>query len=438
MSADAHSALRDEFGSTAASFIRPPIQANPRLLSQQPLLPEISSTPLKENLSSVNRSDTVSFPSRYPALSQPTTQEAASLSTDVVTPLFSKLQAQVQRLLADQITPLRLAGHLSVLVVAAIILLLSQVHLPEWNLALDSLPNNVLAGQLQGNGNAPVARLLTNELNGDSGNFESLQRVALPFTIVPERPREEVEVYTVQSGDTVLGIAAQYGLQPETVLWANSQLEQNPDRISIGDTLKILPINGVLHVVKPGDTLSSIASKYKVTANDIVAYAGNNLADANAALVVGTEVIVPGGQKPVVAQQVVAYGGPVPANAARGSGAFVWPTSGTITQKYWNGHAAIDIGAWTGAPVKASDGGYVIVAGRGWNSGYGNHVIIDHGNGYTTVYAHLNSIFVSPGENVAKGQQIGTVGNTGNSTGPHLHFEIRYQGIRRNPQSYLP
>ena len=133
-----------------------------------------------------------------------------------------------------------------------------------------------------------------------------------------------------------------------------------------------------------------------------------------------------------------AYIGPAPASAVKGSGNFSWPASGSITQEFWNGHRAIDIGSWTGAPVKAADSGYVVTAGGGWNGGYGNHIIVDHGNGFVTLYAHLNSIFVRPGENVVRGQQLGTLGNTGNSTGPHLHFEIQYQGVPRSPFAYLP
>jgi murein DD-endopeptidase MepM/ murein hydrolase activator NlpD len=439
MSADAHSAFSDEFSSAAASIIRPHSSPAHKLLSRK--------LPTSENFPLANREEqmadaSVAEPSFAMVQSgaQPGSfYDETNAQADVVSASLHKVQTQLQRTLVDQITPLRLAGHLSVLAVAAVILLLSQVKLPEWNLALSALPNNILSGQLQKPADKAPSRLFTTELGQETGNFESLQRIALPFTIVPDRPREELATYAVQSGDTILGIAAQYGLQPETILWANPEIERNPDRISIGDQIKILPVNGVLHTVKPGDTLFSLATKYKVETGAIVGYKGNSLNDASTALVVGAEIIVPGGQKATVAQQVVTtYSGPIPNSATKGSGAFLWPTGGSITQKYWSGHAAIDIGSWTGAPVKASDGGYVIEAGRGWSSGYGNHVVIDHGNGYSTLYAHLNSIFVSPGENVTKGQQVGTVGNTGNSTGPHLHFEVIYQGVRRNPYSYLP
>jgi murein DD-endopeptidase MepM/ murein hydrolase activator NlpD len=431
MSADAHSAFSDEF-SSAASIIRPHSLTTHKSPIRKHPTTEISPLFQSEELITGDPFAAPSF-----AMTQSGAM-AEVTEADRVSTSLHKVQNQLQRTLGDQITPLRLAGHLSVLAVASVVLLLSQVKIPDWKLGLDALPNNILASQSASAANAS-SQLFTTQLGEEAGNFETLQRIALPFTIVPERPREALETYTVQSGDTILGIASKYGLEPETLLWANAAIERNPDRISIGDQIKILPVNGVLHTVKAGDTLSSIAAKYKVTAEAIVGYEGNAFKGISDALIVGMEVVVPGGQKQIVAQQVVtSYNGPAPAGAAKGSGAFLWPTSGSITQKYWSGHAAIDIGSWTGAPVKAADGGYVVEAGRGWSSGYGNHVVIDHGNGFRTLYAHLNSIFVSPGESVSKGTQIGTVGNTGNSTGPHLHFEVLYQGVRRNPYSYLP
>jgi len=431
MSADAHSALSDEFNLAAATMIRPQSSTTQRLSPRKSATSEISPLSTREDLTPATLSGAV--------FHAEAAYETSQLQPALVSSSLHKVQTQIQRTLTDQISPLRLAGHLSVLAVAAVILILSQIQIPEWNLALDALPNNALAGQLQTTKDNGTSRLFTTELSGETGNLESLQRIALPFTVIPEHTREEIARHTVQAGDTILDIAARYGLQPETIMWANPAIESSPDRISIGDEIKILPVNGVLHTVKAGDTLSSLAEKYKVTMDAIFGYKGNALKDASAELEIGADIVVPGGQKPLAAQQVVTdYSGPVPTSASKGSGAFLWPTSGTITQKYWNGHAAIDIGAWTGAPVKASDGGYVVEAGRGWSSGYGNHVVIDHGNGYRTLYAHLNSFFVSPGENVTKGQQIGTVGNTGNSTGPHLHFEVLYQGVRRNPYNFLP
>jgi murein DD-endopeptidase MepM/ murein hydrolase activator NlpD len=370
----------------------------------------------------------------------PTTasENVPAIKTSEVSGLLYKLQNQFTHLLADQVTPLRLAGHLSVLVVGAVILILSQIQLPDWNISLDALPNNALGGA-QAAITVNPQQLEASNAVGSEGMQEALQRAAVPFTTAQEQPRATIELYTVKAGDTVLGIAARFGIQPETIMWANTEIEQNPDRLAIGDRLNILPVNGVLHLVRQGDTLSSLAAKYKVEVDKIISYTGNGLATAEDQLTLGSQLVIPDGTKPFVAAQVPAsFVGPAPSDAVKGSGLFSWPTSGSISQRYWGGHRAIDIGSWVGAPVKSTDSGYVVLAGGGWNGGYGNHVIIDHGNGYSSLYAHLNSIFVRPGESVSRGQQIGTVGNTGNSTGPHLHFEIRYQGVARNPLNWLP
>jgi murein DD-endopeptidase MepM/ murein hydrolase activator NlpD len=356
---------------------------------------------------------------------------------DGLSTFVQRCQEQVRHTLADQVTPLRLAGHLAVLAVGATILILSQIQMPEWNFSLDALPNNALGGV------AAVRPETVGEpkvVPASEAMTDALQRSAVPFTVPQEKPRAEIEIYSVKPGDTVLAIAAQFGIQPETIMWANPALESNPDRLAVGDQLNILPVDGVLHEVKPGDTLSGLAAKYKVDVSNIIDYAANDLPDAGAALTIGSKVVIPGGTKPFVTPEINTGVRQVeaPTDAIKGSGTFSWPTSGNITQQFWGGHRAIDIGSWVGAPVKSADSGYVVLAGGGWNGGYGNHVIIDHGNGFATLYAHLNSIFVKPGESVSRGQQIGTVGNTGNSTGPHLHFEIRYQGSARNPYNWLP
>jgi murein DD-endopeptidase MepM/ murein hydrolase activator NlpD len=354
---------------------------------------------------------------------------------------FMKVQAQLSSTFADQVTPVRLASHISVLLVATTVLVLSNVDIPDLNFSLRLFPNSALLGT----SSSDLSSQLNTLLARSDGTFpvnESLQRAAVPFTAVHVEPTPivtELQLYTVQPGDTVLGIAEKFGLKPETIQWANPGLEVNADLIRPGDSLAIMPINGALHTVTSGDTLGSIASQYKVTVEEIFNYPGNNLTDANASLSIAAKLVIPNGVKPFVNQQAVAYtGGAVPANARIGGGSFVWPTSGSINQRFWGGHAGVDMGAWTGAPVKSADGGYVALATGGWNAGYGNHIIIDHGNGFVTLYAHLNSIFVKQGESVVAGQQIGSVGNTGNSTGPHLHFEIRYQGVPRNPLNYLP
>jgi murein DD-endopeptidase MepM/ murein hydrolase activator NlpD len=341
--------------------------------------------------------------------------------------------------LADQFTPLRLAGHLAVLVIAAVVLVLSQVTIPEWELSLEPTPAP-MAG-------TPGTGATTPALQADGSADALALRRNIVFNLVdkkvqPAVVRQDMTYYTVKPGDTVLAIAQKHGLQPETLMWSNSAIEQNPDWLSVGDELRILPIDGVLHVVTPDETLSDLADEYEVDMQAIVDYAGNGLASLNAALPVGKEIVVPGGIRPFVgpvasSEIAGAYSVQRPAGAPAGSGNFSWPSAGYVSQGYWGGHPAIDIAGWSGSPVAAADGGYVVLAGGGWNGGYGNNIIIDHGNGYTTLYAHLTSVFVNPGETVSKGQQIGTMGDTGNSTGPHLHFEVRYSGVPYDPAGYL-
>jgi murein DD-endopeptidase MepM/ murein hydrolase activator NlpD len=184
------------------------------------------------------------------------------------------------------------------------------------------------------------------------------------------------------------------------------------------------------------DTLESIAQQYKAEVSAIIECEYNNL-ESPYSLSIGQKLIVPGGKKPYQAQVVHVYSGPVPGGAAKGTGSFGWPTSGTITQGFKPMHQAIDIGAPTGTAVVTADSGYVVTAG--WSEyGYGKYVVIDHGNGFQTLYAHLHTILVEVGQSVGKGDEIGSVGITGRATGPHLHFEIRYNGVQRNPFTYLP
>lgn len=273
---------------------------------------------------------------------------------------------------------------------------------------------------------------------GFPSNSQVLVRAAAPRTIIPERPRVEITHYVVQSGDTIFGIAAQYGLAPETIMWANGRfVEDNPDLLRVGQELVILPVDGVYHQVGGGDTVEKIAAAYKVEPAAIINYPINGLDASNPQITAGQWLIVPGGTKPYVPRTVVAYSGPIPEDASKGSGVFGWPTAGQITQGYWDRHRALDIGAWNGAPVVAADSGYVVAAG--WDdSGYGRIVVIDHGNGFQSLYAHMQVYYVEVGDSVAKGESIGEVGTTGNSSGPHLHFEIHNSGVQRNPFGFLP
>ena len=381
-------------------------------------------------------------------------EEGSTGLVDAAGGAIGNLSSSIQSFLREQVAPIRLASHLAVLVVAAIVILVRQMDAPDWELSLHPLPADVTLAE------SAVADTQLARRNPIAEVGNALQRAVLPFTrntdeaavaspvkqgaeaepvviSVPSR-LDRIQIYKVVPADNLQKIAARYDLRPETILWANPTLESNPDLLWPGQNLIIPPVDGVMHVVRAGDTLSSLSVKYKVSVDEIVAYPLNNLVSADAPINSGKQLIIPHGTKPYVARQVAMYRGPVPASAVRGSGHFDWPVTGYITQQFWHGHRAIDIGAREGSPIVAADSGYVIKASHGYNSGYGSMVMVDHGNGDVTLYAHMSMVYVRQGENVAKGEQLGTVGNTGRSTGPHLHFEIRQLGAARNPNYLLP
>lgn len=260
---------------------------------------------------------------------------------------------------------------------------------------------------------------------------------ALPAVLEPQRQvRTSVSVYTVQAGDTVLGIAQRFGLKGASLLAANKDLADNPDFLEVGQKLNVLPVDGVYHTVVKGDTVESIAKKYKVEPSTITSYVGNRLSEP-VVIQVGQQLIVPGGTMPYVPKQAVAYTGTAPKGAKKGTGELAWPMSGSMSQESWEGHVAIDLAAPKGTRVVAADAGYVVVA-MCTKTDYGCRIVVDHGNGYQTLYAHLSAFLVEVGQSVAKGEAIAESGSTGRSTGPHLHFEVIKDGMRRNPSLYLP
>ncbi len=280
---------------------------------------------------------------------------------------------------------------------------------------------------------------LNNFING------VLSRAAVPRTTtlqttegnLPAVAAETISTYVVEPGDTIFGIAANFGLAPETILWSNPDFENNPDLLQVGQELMILPVDGVYHQVGSSDTIEGIAATFRADPAALIDHPLNGLDPDNLTLQPGQWVIVPGGTKPFVPRTVTAYTGPVPEDATSGTGSFSWPASGPIYQGYWSAHPGLDIAAWLGAPVSAADSGYVIAAG--WdNTGFGYNVVIDHGNGFQTLYAHLQAYYVDVGDNVVQGAQIGEMGTSGNSTGPHLHFEVRQGTVQRNPNGFLP
>jgi murein DD-endopeptidase MepM/ murein hydrolase activator NlpD len=238
--------------------------------------------------------------------------------------------------------------------------------------------------------------------------------------------REEIITYTVQSGDALWNIAAQFGLDLDTLRWSNPDLERNPDLLSVGTELVILPVPGVYHTVETGETVSGIAERYGVAPADILNYPLNDLTTPQS-LRGGQQVIVPHGRKELARPT------PQPSLDAP----FAWPLVGPITQGFSNAHRAIDIGAPYGSPVYAGRAGTVVRSG--WaRTGYGYTVIIDHGQGLVSLYSHMKGEWVRVGDWVERGQLIGEVGSTGNSSGPHVQFEARVDGERVNPMGYLP
>ncbi len=243
--------------------------------------------------------------------------------------------------------------------------------------------------------------------------------------------------YTVRPGDTVWGLSQQLGLKAETLLWTNPRINESTAHLSVGDQLTIPPVDGALHKVDPGDTLSAISQLYEVELDIILGFVPNEL--KSNVIFPGQELFIPGGIRPPPPEKsFITYGADHVPPAFIGSGVFQVPVTNTyISQGYWTNHRALDYVGLSGAPVHAVDHGVVAYANFGWNHGYGNLVVIDHGNGFTSLYAHLSTFSVRKGNGVRQGQIVGAIGNSGNSTGPHLHLEIRKDNRSLNPALFL-
>ncbi len=292
--------------------------------------------------------------------------------------------------------------------------------------------------------------------------MNGIPRYAQIHTILPTRPRFDIEIYTVQSGDTIIGIAEKYGLEPQTILWGNLDvLADDPHRLMPGQKLNVLPVDGVLHEWHEGEGLNAVAKAYGVEPEDIIQWPANHLNPdtigdyAHPNIEVGTKLMVPGGSRPFISWSAPLISRKDPASAKIfgdgycgtivdgyiGGGTFMWPS----VEKWLSGydytpatnHYGIDIAGSMGNAIYATDSGVIVYAG--WNDwGYGNAIVIDHGNGWQSLYGHLSQINVTCGQSVSQGDVIGLMGSTGRSSGPHLHFELmNASGVRVNPWDYL-
>lgn len=293
--------------------------------------------------------------------------------------------------------------------------------------------------------------------------FGGVPRLAQVDTTIPSRPREKVIKYMVEEGDTVFGIAENFGLKPETILWGNYYiLLDDPHALKPGQELNILPVNGTYHEWQEGEGLNGVAKYYGVTPEDIINYPANELSletvgdFAAPNITPGKWLIVPNGRREFISwsaplgvtrenpasARVLGPGACEPVSGgAVGYGTFVWPSS----KHYLSGfdytpstnHWGLDLAGNEGEGVYATDAGVVVYSG--WNNyGYGNMIMVDHGNNFQSLYAHLNGISVGCGQSVGQGDLIGTIGSTGRSSGSHLHFEIRAISSWVNPWDVLP
>ena len=289
-----------------------------------------------------------------------------------------------------------------------------------------------------------------------------IPRLAQIHTSRPSRPRFEITTYEVQKGDSVFAIAEKFGLKPQTILWGNfDALADDPHRLQPGMKLNILPMDGVLYKWHAGDSLIKVSEFFGVTPDVIIEWPGNRLNRealgdlSKPNISPDTPIFVPGGKRDFISWSAPLISRTDPAKAKIfgpgfcgtqydgyiGQGTFVWPTTQTWLSGYdytpETNHWGIDIAGALGNPIYAADSGVVVYSG--WNDwGYGYVVVIDHGNGWQTLYAHLSQIYAGCGASVSQGETIGAMGSTGRSSGPHLHFELmNASGVRVNPHNYL-
>jgi LysM repeat protein len=287
-------------------------------------------------------------------------------------------------------------------------------------LSLSSLPIDIQVLSAQQNPNPLGARggaeVLVNE-----GALVSSGPIGEDIIASSKASSGEISVYTVRENDTLSHIAEMYGVTVNTILWANDLTRSSS--IKEGQTLIILPIVGVRHIVKKSDTISSIAKKYDGDVDEILSYNELVLEDD---LVIGSVIVIPGGAMHT-APAATKTASPTRTTGSNAGGSWLsHPVPGAVKTQGIHGYNAVDLAAGAGTSIRAAAAGEVIVSkSSGWNGGYGQYIVIKHSNGAQTLYAHLSRNDVGVGAYVSAGEVIAGMGNTGRSTGTHLHFEVR-------------
>jgi hypothetical protein len=355
----------------------------------------------------------------------------------------------------------RYSAHLSILVLALLIVMVGRMAVTPVSIAVTPEANIMSLPVAAEPMVTPTAALTGTFITWQGANQASraVYRMAQPRTDIPERVRLEVITYTVQSGDNIFLIAERFKLSPYSIAWANMEpLQGSPWMIQPGLPLFIPPVDGAYHTVMAGETLEAIAEQYGVLASAL----DNvwNKLESGVPLYEGQQLMVPGGvgedvewnppppppivTTPGVSAAAASWGacGDVAVNGPGATGWFILPTgSYAVSGWYFRDarnprHYGLDYRCRLGDPIYAADNGVVVFAG--WGGGYGNLVRVRHGNGYETYYAHFSAFAVGCGQAVYQGQLLGYCGSTGWSSGPHLHYEIRLNGVPQNPQLFEP
>lgn len=269
----------------------------------------------------------------------------------------------------------------------------------------------------------------------DDGSTLSSEMAAETEAVNAETHNTQISVYTVRQGDTISSVAKMFNVSVNTILWANDLTGKSI--LKQGQTLVILPVTGITYTVKKGDTIQGVAKKYNADVNDILNY---NDITLSSPLSIGDKILLPDAELAVKTVVSAVVSATKPRVTAVGSepildgpgwpsipGYYSCPVPGSRLSQGLHGHNGVDLAGSRGTPIHAAAAGTVIIAraNGAWNGGYGNFVVVLHGNGTQTLYAHMQKSAVTAGEKVSQNQIVGYIGMTGLTTGPHLHFEIR-------------